>query len=649
MKITELYISAFGKLSDFHLKLSSGLNSICERNGFGKTTIAAFIKAMLYGLDDTRKLSVLENDRKRYLPWGAAVGGGTLTFEYSGKVYRIERSFGKKPADDTLTVFDLSLGLPTDKFEDGVGESLFGIDADGFERTVFLSEKNLVGNEKNQSISAKLSNLVGVENDMGQYEDAVSRLDELKKKYYKRGGGGLISDTKAQISETEAALALLEKKRDMTTEMQIEADSLRQEIATLIERKKKLLAKNALSQRAKGLQGEAEAIEKRRGKLLESKARFAELTEWFGGKAPTAEEIYSAKDKLKEADATLEAHSEKGTEKTPSQNGAKKSAVLKITGIVIAVVAVILGISVHPATFAVALPGIILTAYAFYSERAKKSDEDERAQTLSQTLATARAQKEETTRFFLRFGLTAETSDALFDKIKEYERLEILISTEEEELLSRLERLEEAGVSPLTTTDADVNYEEELKSADEALISAEKRLTALSMEQNRLLSDLESADDTEQKYKELCEDYQRYCKNLNAITSAKALLEAAKNNIDAKYLDGARAAFDKYIKTFREATADFTMDTSFNIKKFESGASRERDAFSKGTRELYALALRLALVDALYEDEKPPIFLDDPFAYFDDDKIECAISVLKALSRERQILYMTCTSARVAD
>ena len=35
------------------------------------------------------------------------------------------------------------------------------IDADGFERTVFLSERNLSVKNENKTVSAKLSNLVG--------------------------------------------------------------------------------------------------------------------------------------------------------------------------------------------------------------------------------------------------------------------------------------------------------------------------------------------------------------------------------------------------------------------------------------------------------------------------------------------------------
>jgi uncharacterized protein YhaN len=60
------------------------------------------------------------------------------------------------------------------------------------------------------------------------------------------------------------------------------------------------------------------------------------------------------------------------------------------------------------------------------------------------------------------------------------------------------------------------------------------------------------------------------------------------------------------------------MDTSFALMRSEGAESKTVDAYSLGTRELYSLAMRLALIDSLYTSETPFIILDDPFAHFDD-------------------------------
>lgn len=43
MRLLRCHIENFGTLSDYDFDFSSGLTTICEENGFGKSTFAAFI------------------------------------------------------------------------------------------------------------------------------------------------------------------------------------------------------------------------------------------------------------------------------------------------------------------------------------------------------------------------------------------------------------------------------------------------------------------------------------------------------------------------------------------------------------------------------------------------------------------------------
>ena len=201
MKLIECYIENFGILSGQRFSFKDGLNCMNEDNGSGKTTLATFIKVMLYGMSDTKKTSLEENDRKHYLPWQGGSCGGSLTFCAGGKKYRVERTFGAKASDDTYTLYDTSTGKVSGDFPEGLGEELFGIDADGFERTVYLSERALTPKSENKSISAKLSDLVGCDGDIGGMDEAIKLLEEQRKFYYKKGGAGAISDTKEKIDE----------------------------------------------------------------------------------------------------------------------------------------------------------------------------------------------------------------------------------------------------------------------------------------------------------------------------------------------------------------------------------------------------------------------------------------------------------------
>ena len=57
MRLKSCHIINFGKFSDKDIFFDGGLTSICRENGYGKTTLAAFLEAMFFGMDSTRKNS----------------------------------------------------------------------------------------------------------------------------------------------------------------------------------------------------------------------------------------------------------------------------------------------------------------------------------------------------------------------------------------------------------------------------------------------------------------------------------------------------------------------------------------------------------------------------------------------------------------
>lgn len=68
MQIRRIQIADFGKLHDMELDFSEGFQTITGENGWGKSTMAAFIKAMLYGMEATTRRSLLDNERRHYQP-----------------------------------------------------------------------------------------------------------------------------------------------------------------------------------------------------------------------------------------------------------------------------------------------------------------------------------------------------------------------------------------------------------------------------------------------------------------------------------------------------------------------------------------------------------------------------------------------------
>jgi uncharacterized protein YhaN len=202
MRITQLHIENFGGLHDYTEVFGEGLNVRWHPNGWGKSTLAVFIKAMLYGLPATTKRSLIENERKRYTPWQGGVFGGSLDIEVGGECYRIERSFGTKEAEDTLRVVSLRTGRDAEvEWASAPGEGLFGVDAAAYERSTYLSQRpEEMTKDGSVSIHTKLNHLVDATDDLANYDSAMELLEKRRRGLrHLTGGGGEIAEAEERI------------------------------------------------------------------------------------------------------------------------------------------------------------------------------------------------------------------------------------------------------------------------------------------------------------------------------------------------------------------------------------------------------------------------------------------------------------------
>ena len=96
MQITEIYIKNFGKFSDTRFELSDKIHVFYGENEYGKSTIYAFIKAMLFGLERGRGRAALNDNFSRYEPWeNPNYYAGTMRFTSGGKHFFLERHFDR--------------------------------------------------------------------------------------------------------------------------------------------------------------------------------------------------------------------------------------------------------------------------------------------------------------------------------------------------------------------------------------------------------------------------------------------------------------------------------------------------------------------------------------------------------------------------
>lgn len=178
MKILSVHIENFGKLQDTTIDFESNPFIINEDNAWGKSTLAAFIKVLFFGFQNEGKQKISENERKRFRPWQGGVYGGRLCFETKGKKYEINRTFGSKDKEDTFSLRDMDTNLISEDFSMKVGEELFGIDAESFERTVYMVQNDCI-TAVTDSIHAKIGNLTDHTDDINNYETVNEKLHDM--------------------------------------------------------------------------------------------------------------------------------------------------------------------------------------------------------------------------------------------------------------------------------------------------------------------------------------------------------------------------------------------------------------------------------------------------------------------------------------
>ena len=147
MRLIDLHIEGFGKFHDLDLRFAEGMNILYGHNEAGKSTLHAFLQAMLYGLERRPGIGSAAKLHKKYRPWDAPERfGGTLRLAHEGSIYRIVRDFN---ADDlsadgatisSLEIWDETSGVRVPDPRGFLQAMLGGISETAFENTVSIGQ-----------------------------------------------------------------------------------------------------------------------------------------------------------------------------------------------------------------------------------------------------------------------------------------------------------------------------------------------------------------------------------------------------------------------------------------------------------------------------------------------------------------------------
>lgn len=633
MKLLSCHIENFGKLSNFNYNFNSKLNVINEENGFGKTTFADFIKAMFYGLETKKNTKVLI-DRKKYEPWQGGSFGGSIEFETNNRKYKVERFFGKKEAEDSIKIFDLSTNLETNDFTCNVGEEIFKLNKEAFERSTFISGQQ-IETSMNDSINAKLGNILENENDINTSDDAIKVLDEAIKNYKKTGDRGEINQKKLyrinlekkleQSKIDENSLNLRKEKyesinRNLNEKKKLE-ESYRQELSEIINeetKKSKVDQYNLLKLNA----------ENTYNKISEFNLKITTDNEIKDEQEINENKIKNLKEKM--------ILIEKNIKKQKAIN-----AIFCITLIFIILIGIVVFLKNNVVFGVIVLVlGLInlgiIAKNVINLKNNKKSNLNKR-----QEISNIEHMNEML--FVLQNKKDNENKEELSKLQIEYEtNLKYIENYEKEnnidELLTYIDDKKEKRSKEEIEKDIR-NLINEIN-----LLTDEKNYTRNQIE--ILENNLDSKFDIENELDELNENIAIMEEKFEILEKTKDYLIKAKEIFSSKYLNNMQKYFINNLNLISGKNMNANIDVNLNVKINELGSNKDLKYFSTGYKDLIYICMRLSLIQALFKEEKPFIILDDPFANLDENKIENAMKLLKRMSEDYQIIYFICHSSR---
>ena len=702
MIIEACHIAQFGKWKDADFSFSPGKNSFLWDNGYGKTSFIYFFKLMFYGVSGDRKQDLEENERKHYMPFQGASFGGRIIFRIGEKRYRLERSFGLKKSEDSFRLFDEDSGKESKDYSENIGEELFSLDAESFQRVCMISHEDLHFS-MNSRMHAKLGNVAEDQEDMKKFQQVQTILKDGINALSPNRRTGNIFKLKMQEEELSSGLYGKEALENAVLSIEKEVLSLTEKEARRKEEGKALEAE--LSQRIseKDSLGKWMSYAQKKEEWEKAEYRYENALKWYYqerfSEIPEEkkallwkEEMQSIQEQIRSIKKEIEKVSEAGGENVDVEAGKEEGIVLPLeeasvpgasrakkdtsknetfgngtkemgqygTSPVVLFALVGLGLIFVLLFFGklfgmpLGLPsalflllGILSLSLCFFlwwsGEQKKRTWKEKQEE------EEARQRKQQAIRF-----ASLEELLSRFHKLEDMQDLEMEAAGRKEEFLLFVE--EEGGEQAFSLLEEKQKEWEEGPSLEESRRKLEafrkeeeerrEEIRKKRAEREAKVRDLEFLEEQERLLEQKKEEREALEKRYNLLQKTKAYLEMAKERFALQYKEPILEAFQKYFQSICTEPLQFQMSEDLELSFVDRGLSREQGYLSEGLQDLCRFCQKLAIFDAMFREEKAFLLLDDPFSHLDEKNGARARALLEELAESRQIFYFTCSEER---
>lgn len=649
MELKRLYIKQFGGLREREFLFSPGLNVLYGGNEAGKSTLLACVRFLFYGAKFKKEPGQL-SWREKYLPWQGGPMEAEVAFSADGKDYLLTRRVGAragKTPEASLVCTTTGEALPAEN----IGQAMFGLSDEGFTRTMFLSALSArIGADKEGELAKRMSNLA----ENGTEEVSYQQMDAALKETI---------SALASPRRTGSVIPVLERQMAELQQRYDNAAGTAARIRTLTDAKQRAEAAYA-----------ACTQEKQKWKSIQQSAAMYAAAEQYRAAVAARDAAQTQADDARQAWEAISFDGLAAAERMTAEEEAvllredgqvladlhtrqmlladkRKSARWMMMAAFVLAAAFAAGGIVWPMLFAGTAAAVLLAIFGVVRGNNLRA-EQERYARQERELAQDKAdilKKYDLASVEAYLACKREYAARKAQKENAAYRME-LAEVALQEKRAAADAWTEEIVNRYGSVEAIAQAQpaENGERAEEMLRQADAQLFALTAETARTEEALETAvrqavlPAAVQEELDACAERLADAKRrLRAAELAKTVLDEAFDVLKSNF---APALAQKTAAIFADLTGgkygELLVDEGFGVRiKQEIGYQDIRN-FSAGTIEQLYFSLRFGIIETIGVD--CPLFLDDPFALYDDSRVQPAMAFLKNIASGRQVVLCTC-------
>ena len=695
--------ATFGTLRNATMQFRSGMNLRTLPNEAGKSTWAAFVVAMLYGIPTNERASKNGIPAKtRYQPWTGEPMEGVMELVWQDRPLRISRTSSQRgPMAEFQATWEDTGEAVAGMTGENCGKMILGVDRAVYERSALIRQ-NTMAVTHTPELEQQLNALVTSGEAASSYTRVSRTLKDWQNQRQYRKSGEL-PELLGRREQLRSQLNQAESSRETTDAEHAQLEELLEQRAQLQEQVRAAAGAAGMEQPLAEAQAEMERAERAASALREQvlpplneidmmlqNLSAIEKDAQALASRPRTEDGVTGGVKLavfqglsrEEAADKAEADAQEYRRLRGKATREKLSPLLSVVAFLLAIVSILI-LRVTVSYVISALLIIVGAVYLILHKAGSRNSAQVRADAILAAYGVDDADGiYDAAQAYIEGQRNRQTADAGYTASKAELSLRVSAIRKAVSPLGRsdsirgcrdtlqaarmrrikLDRAEDEArqakavyeklLASAGTVEGEPVDHENMTELEQQLAALEQRIdqlrSSVSMEQGRMAS-IGAPAQLQEQLAQTEAEIETLQREITALEMAQDALSEAASELQSRIFPQLTEPASRYIRRMTGGKYEqVVVDRELNIsaRPAEGAADRRILQLSEGTADQLYLALRLAICDAVLPADAP-ILLDDALLSFDDERLGEAMQLLREMSAQRQILLFSCTGREV--